>query len=49
MTIAYFLMLIMMTFNSWLCLAVILGSTTGFFLFGWRKSDDKDIGEDHQH
>ena len=32
-TLAYFLMLIVMNFNYWLCGAVILGSTLGHFLF----------------
>ncbi|TRY74947.1 hypothetical protein TCAL_01265 [Tigriopus californicus] len=36
-TLAYILMLVFMTYNSWLCLAVVLGFTTGYFLFGWRK------------
>lgn len=49
LTIAYFLMLIVMTFNSWLCLAVVLGSTTGYFLFGWRKSVVVDVGGEHCH
>ena len=29
MTLAYFLMLIVMTYNTWLCLSVIFGSTLG--------------------
>lgn len=36
-TLAYMLMLVFMTYNSWLCVAVVLGFTTGYFLFGWRK------------
>ena len=31
MTLAYFLMLIVMTYNSWLCGAVILGNPIFFF------------------
>eukprot|EP00095_Tigriopus_kingsejongensis_P005758 snap_masked-scaffold28_size608977-processed-gene-5.7 protein:Tk05758 transcript:snap_masked-scaffold28_size608977-processed-gene-5.7-mRNA-1 annotation:"high affinity copper uptake protein 1" len=38
MLLAYFLMLIFMTYNSWLCAAVILGAMLGYFLFGWRKT-----------
>lgn len=36
-TIGYLLMLIAMTMNLWLFLAVILGMGTGYFLFGWLK------------
>lgn len=46
--ISYFLMLIFMTYNVWLGLAVVLGSTTGFFLFGWKKSVVVDVTE-HCH
>lgn len=35
---AYFLMLIFMTYNTWLCLAVVFGAASGYFLFGWRKT-----------
>merc|ERR1712168_676760 len=45
MTLAYFLMLIVMTYNTWLCLATVSGATFGYFLFGWRKNaivDDPD-------
>ena len=38
MTLAYLLMLIFMTYNSWLCSAVLVGATVGYFLFGWRKT-----------
>jgi len=48
MTLAYFLMLIVMTYNSWLCAAVIFGSTLGYFLFGWRKTTIVDVS-DHCH
>ena len=37
-TLAYFLMLVFMTYNSWLCLATVLGATFGYFLFGWKKT-----------
>merc|ERR1712241_294803 len=47
-TLAYFLMLIVMTYNSWLCGAVILGSTLGYFLVGWRKTTVVDVS-DHCH
>ncbi|CAL1261892.1 unnamed protein product [Larinioides sclopetarius] len=48
MVLSYFLMLIFMTFNVWLCLGVILGSGVGYFLFGWRKATVVDITE-HCH
>lgn len=46
--VSYLLMLIFMTYNVWLCLAVVLGSATGYFLFGWRKSLFVDVTE-HCH
>lgn len=46
--LSYCLMLIFMTYNVWLCLAVALGSAAGYFLFGWRKSSVVDITE-HCH
>ncbi|XP_066999158.2 high affinity copper uptake protein 1 isoform X2 [Anabrus simplex] len=46
--LSYFLMLIFMTYNVWLCLAVVLGAGTGYFLFGWKKSVIVDVTE-HCH
>jgi len=46
--LSYFLMLIFMTYNIWLCLAVALGAGTGYFFFGWKKSLVVDITE-HCH
>lgn len=46
--ISYFLMLIFMTYNVWLCLAVALGAGVGYFFFGWKKSLVVDITE-HCH
>ncbi|XP_013116467.2 high affinity copper uptake protein 1 [Stomoxys calcitrans] len=37
--ISYLLMLVFMTFNYWLCLAVVLGLGIGYFVFGWIKQD----------
>ncbi|GIY14717.1 high affinity copper uptake protein 1 [Caerostris extrusa] len=48
MVLSYFLMLIFMTFNIWLCLAIVFGSGVGYFLFGWRKATVVDITE-HCH
>ncbi|XP_005176686.2 high affinity copper uptake protein 1 [Musca domestica] len=36
---SYLIMLIFMTYNYWLCLAVILGLGVGYFFFGWIKQD----------
>jgi len=46
--ISYLLMLIFMTYNVWLALAVILGAGAGYFVFGWRKKTIVDINE-HCH
>lgn len=43
--VSYLLMLIFMTYNVWLCLAVILGSATGYFLFGWKRTVVVDMTE----
>jgi len=48
MIVSYFLMLIFMTYNVWLCLAVVLGAGVGYFLFGWKKSVVVDVTE-HCH
>ncbi|XP_059139822.1 high affinity copper uptake protein 1-like [Physella acuta] len=39
--VSYCLMLIVMTFNVWLCLAVFLGAGTGYFIFGWKRRDSE--------
>ncbi|XP_044258997.1 high affinity copper uptake protein 1 isoform X1 [Tribolium madens] len=48
MVLSYFLMLIFMTYNVWLCLAVVIGAGVGYFLFGWKKSVIVDVTE-HCH
>lgn len=48
MIISYFLMLIFMTYNVYLCIAVVIGSAIGYFLFGWKKSVVVDVTE-HCH
>merc|ERR1712168_679960 len=45
---SYFLMLIFMTFNGWLCISVALGAGVGYFLFSWNRSVIIDINE-HCH
>lgn len=47
-TLSLMLMLIFMTYNSWLCLAVVFGAMVGYFLFGWKKSVVVDVTE-HCH
>ncbi|XP_071051547.1 high affinity copper uptake protein 1 isoform X2 [Onthophagus taurus] len=46
--LSYFLMLIFMTYNVWLCIAVVVGAAVGYFLFGWKKSVIVDVTE-HCH
>ena len=45
---SYCLMLVFMTYNAWLCIAVVIGAGAGYFLFGWRKAIVVDINE-HCH
>lgn len=47
-TLSFLLMLIFMTYNTWLCVAVVLGAALGYFLFGWKKSVIVDVTE-HCH
>ncbi|CAB3221757.1 unnamed protein product [Arctia plantaginis] len=46
-TLSYVLMLIFMTYNVWLCLALVLGLTFGYFLFGWRRTGSADDRNEH--
>ncbi|KAI0222312.1 High affinity copper uptake protein 1 [Lamellibrachia satsuma] len=46
--ISYFLMLIFMTFNLWLCMAVSVGAGIGYFLFAWSRTAVEDPNE-HCH
>ncbi|XP_078049700.1 high affinity copper uptake protein 1 isoform X1 [Augochlora pura] len=43
LVIGYFLMLIFMTYNVWLCLAVAIGTALGYWLFSWEKSSGDNI------
>lgn len=36
-TLSYLLMLVFMTYNTWLCAATVVGLALGYFLFGWRR------------
>lgn len=46
--ISYFLMLVFMTYNGYLCIAVALGAGAGYFVFSWKKAVVVDITE-HCH
>jgi len=46
--LSYMLMLIFMTYNGWLCIAVALGAGFGYFLFGWKRQSVIDNNE-HCH
>lgn len=46
--VSYLLMLIVMTYNVWLFIAVVLGASTGYFLFGWIRNRAVDVTE-HCH
>ncbi|XP_061656682.1 high affinity copper uptake protein 1 [Syngnathoides biaculeatus] len=46
--VSYFLMLVFMTYNAYLCMAVAAGAGAGYFLFSWRKAVVVDITE-HCH
>ncbi len=46
--VSYCLMLVFMTYNVWLCLAVALGAGVGYFVFGWKRAVVVDINE-HCH
>ncbi|XP_046581802.1 high affinity copper uptake protein 1-like isoform X2 [Haliotis rubra] len=46
--VSYCLMLVFMTYNVWLGLAVILGAGAGYFFFGWKRAVVVDINE-HCH
>ncbi|XP_033105274.1 high affinity copper uptake protein 1-like [Anneissia japonica] len=35
--VRYILMLVVMTFNGYLCLSLLAGSSLGYFLFAWKK------------
>lgn len=45
--LAYLLMLIVMTYNTWLFFSVILGCTAGYFVFGCRKFAVSPDASDH--
>lgn len=43
--IGYLLMLAFMTYNCWICIALLLGSGMGYFLFGWRTPNLSSSGD----
>lgn len=46
--VSYCLMLVFMTYNVWLCIAIILGAGAGYFFFGWKRAVVVDVNE-HCH
>ncbi|XP_066151046.1 high affinity copper uptake protein 1-like [Euwallacea fornicatus] len=48
-TLSYFLMLIFMTFNGWLCLAVVGGLVSGYFVFEWKTPAGLNSNIDDNH
>jgi len=47
-TVSYLLMLVFMTYNTWLCVAVVLGAGAGYFFFGVHRLTAIDVNE-HCH
>lgn len=47
-TVSYLLMLVFMTYNTWLCLSVVLGAGVGYFFFGIQRVTSIDVNE-HCH
>ena len=43
--LSYGLMMVFMTFNGWLCIAVIVGAGVGYLLFGWKMAHATDLME----
>eukprot|EP00794_Sanderia_malayensis_P016202 gene16202-17832_t len=43
--VGYLLMLAFMTYNVWVCFAIILGAGLGYFAFGWKSVSVVDIGD----
>ena len=46
--VSYFLMLIFMTYNVYLCMAVAFGAAAGYFVFSWKRTIVNDVNE-HCH
>ncbi|XP_053678767.1 high affinity copper uptake protein 1 [Anopheles nili] len=44
-SVSYILMLIVMTYNCWLFLAVVLGAMCGYYVFGWVRNSSVDPTE----
>ena len=42
---SYVLMLVFMTYNVWICLALASGAGIGFFLFAWKRPKVQDVNE----
>jgi copper transporter 1 len=46
--LGFSLMLISMTYNVWLCVALVLGTGVGYFVFGWNRTCVVDVCESCQ-
>ncbi|XP_062535560.1 high affinity copper uptake protein 1-like [Armigeres subalbatus] len=44
-SVSYILMLIVMLFNLWLCLAIVSGAAIGYYFFGWIRRSKLDPNE----
>lgn len=44
-SVSYILMLIVMLFNLWLCLAIVSGAAVGYYFFGWIRRSKMDPNE----
>jgi len=44
-SLGYFLMLVVMTFNVWLCISIVVGAGLGYFAFGWLTPSINNLGE----
>ncbi|XP_071965133.1 high affinity copper uptake protein 1-like [Antedon mediterranea] len=44
-TVSYMLMLLVMTFDVWIGLSVVLGAGFGHFLFAWKRKTTTDVNE----
>jgi len=47
-SVSYLLMLVFMTYNTWLCLATVAGAGLGYFVFGLQRLAAVDVNE-HCH
>ena len=43
--ISYFLMLVIMTYNSWIIGSILTGAGFGYFIFGYKRVTTIDVNE----